>query len=555
MEDWPEIAHCKEKNRRELTIKDCPDRFERVGFALPKQLYGLTQVNLLEISGCSIENVSEDIGSLVSLANLVLSGNKLQQLPESLCKLVNLKVLDLSNNEITEIPSDVGLLASLQTINLNSNRLSCLPESCGKLSLLSTLDISNNEFKHLPDILLSGKHPHLAELKASHNQIEDISDGVGELEGLKSLNLSSNKIQELPQVLSNCLKLKNADYGDNPLKDRRLKKLIEQKNSSQKAIMDYIRTKGRPPKASEGNSGKTVPTGKKKKKGGQVPEVNEDLICYILKVLRFDGGKVREQPKNHLEIVVSDEVREIRPYIVCCIVKRLDLSSELMLKKFLAVQTKLHEGACAKRTIATIASHDLSSLQDSTLTYDAKEPDQFSIKPLGRMEEVTALELFHQLKVEAEEMRKEKKKSQISGIYKYLSLLEKLEKFAYLSRSSDGAVISLPPLTNSDVSRIKIGENDVLLEVTGTQNLSSCKNIMDKLLHSMVNEGLHSGRERDFYSDSSDGDEAPVERKGPASLVIQQVKILDSTGKLKVIYPSRTDLSFTDPAIKVERPN
>lgn len=218
-----------------------------------------------------------------------------------------------------------------------------------------------------------------------------------------------------------------------------------------------------------------------------------DIICEEIRTCSFTAKSAAEDvDANSVQIVVSDEIKGTRPYIVCCIIRRLNLSQEGIFKKFIAIQTKLHEEICGKRTVATIASHDMSPLRGQTLNYQTKEPGDFKIQPLGRLEEVSALELYKQLKKEAEIMKREKKRNQTSGIYRYLSLLENQEKFAFMSRSSDDAVISLPPLTNSDITKLNVGISDVLLEVTGSHSLGSCKSIMDRLLQTMLEEGMYS---------------------------------------------------------------
>jgi hypothetical protein len=73
--------------------------------------------------------------------------------------------------------------------------------------------------------------------------------------------------------------------------------------------------------------------------------------------------------------------------------------------------------------------------------------------PLNRKTKVSAAEFYAKLMEEAEAERKAKKRNQLSGIYKYLSLLDGQTKFAYLSDQS-GQVISLPPLTNSETTRV-----------------------------------------------------------------------------------------------------
>lgn len=251
MDDWPEIAQSLEERRRELTIKGSPDirtRVNDLSGKLPNVLFALELLNFLEISSCDIEELSEKISSLSSLANLILSSNKIQSLPQSFCTLAHLKVLDLSYNQIDVLPDRFGELTSLQSLNINNNKLSEFPQSFSSLSRLSSLNISNNAFKVVPKVLFEIQPNHITELTASHNVIEYVDDGFENLEALKILDLSENKILELPQSIASCSKLKQANYKGNPLKDGRLKKLIEQSNSKQKAIMDYIRTKGRPPR-------------------------------------------------------------------------------------------------------------------------------------------------------------------------------------------------------------------------------------------------------------------------------------------------------------------
>lgn len=64
------------------------------------------------------------------------------------------------------------------------------------------------------------------------------------------------------------------------------------------------------------------------------------------------------------------------------------------------------------------------------------------------------MEFYEKLQTEAEAERKQKKRNQLSGIYKYLTLVEnKLDKFA-LVRDNLGNLVSLPPLTNSENTKV-----------------------------------------------------------------------------------------------------
>lgn len=124
------------------------------------------------------------------------------------------------------------------------------------------------------------------------------------------------------------------------------------------------------------------------------------------------------------------------------------------LRKFLQIQTKLHDSVCGKREKSTIATHDLTKISPGgVVQYTAKAPKTLAIIPLGRSKKVSAERLYEELKAEAEALRKEKKRNVYSGIHKYLYLLEGKHKFACVEDAA-GNVISLPPLTNGDLTKV-----------------------------------------------------------------------------------------------------
>merc|ERR1712025_77655 len=223
-----------------------------------------------------------------------------------------------------------------------------------------------------------------------------------------------------------------------------------------------------------------------------------------------------------------------RPYIVCCIVRDLDLSNINTFKRFITMQTKLHDGVCAKRQSATIATHDLASVK-SPIKYDAKVPASISLVPLFRSKNVTADALVAKLWQEAEDQRKEKKRNQLSGIHKYLTLVHEKSHYACLMDREE-VVISFPPITNCDITKVSKDTRDILIEVTSTITLDTCKKVLDEMLKLMLEMGLGSGGTAPA---SASGDGLLLEGQ---KLVVEQVKILDPEGTMKVVYPSRTDL-------------
>ena len=72
---------------------------------------------------------------------------------------------------------------------------------------------------------------------------------------------------------------------------------------------------------------------------------------------------------------------------------------------------------CEKRQSATIATHDLK-LVKGPLSYTAMEPGAMQLMPLNKTKTTTAEVLVKELRDEAEAFRREKKRSQLSGIHK-----------------------------------------------------------------------------------------------------------------------------------------
>lgn len=230
---------------------------------------------------------------------------------------------------------------------------------------------------------------------------------------------------------------------ENPIADKRLLKLIQQCRTKQ--IVDYVRQHGVEPSKDDSMTNKnTGPKDAKNRKKKQTKSESQPQNIF----------HVEKHTDDSIRLVYMEQVRDIRPYILCCIVKNLNLT-EKNFKNFLQIQTKLHETVCGKREKSTIATHDLLKLKakGKMVRYTAYKPDELEILPLGKSKQISAQRLYDNLKAEAEALRKEKKRNVYSGIHKYLYLLEKKELFSCLE-DEGGNVISLPPLTNGDLTKV-----------------------------------------------------------------------------------------------------
>ncbi|XP_069466350.1 leucine-rich repeat-containing protein 47 isoform X2 [Ambystoma mexicanum] len=459
---WPELEAVARERRRELVLQgpQVDGRLEKSTGRLPQHLFSLRLLNYLEVSGCpGLRELPAELGQLQALTGLILCRDGLTAVPgEALAQLLALKVLDLSCNQLTTLPEQLCSLPELSTLNLSCNRLKSLPAGLRRSPRLAVLNLSRNELTTFPPGFFSQELPLLSTLSASENQIEELSADIGLLPALKSLDLSSNKLTEIPSELADCTKLKEINFKGNKLKDKRLEKMVN--GCQTKSVLDYLRVGGR-----GGGKGKGKENGekddmrekdkkkrkdKKGKKEGDDEDV-EDVNAMMVQVLHISENS------TPVEVKVTPAVKDVRPYIVCCVVKGMNLRPGNALKRFLTAQTKLHDDVCEKRTTATIASHDLR-LVKGPLLYDARPPKEFKVVPLGR-KEIKADDLVRQLQLDAEEQRKQKKRQNVSGLHKYLHLLDGKENYPCLVDAAND-VISFPPITNSEKTKRAVDDFD-----------------------------------------------------------------------------------------------
>uniref|UniRef100_A0A915BNH5 PPM-type phosphatase domain-containing protein n=1 Tax=Parascaris univalens TaxID=6257 RepID=A0A915BNH5_PARUN len=106
----------------------------------------------------------DDVHRLSSLRSLNIADNSLQSFPLAVTRLISLTELVLSGNRIAEIPPQIGLLSSLCILNLSNNWLISLPMELAECCALSTLDLSFNRFEQIPDVIFSLKRLLLIQL-------------------------------------------------------------------------------------------------------------------------------------------------------------------------------------------------------------------------------------------------------------------------------------------------------------------------------------------------------------------------------------------------------
>jgi len=230
---------------------------------------------------------------------------------------------------------------------------------------------------------------------------------------------------------------------------------------------------------------------------------------------------------------------------------------------------ELHQGICEDRQKATIATHDLSKLLPPPITFatklgekkpqepvsdeppkreaffDGRVPTKISLVPLGRAQEMTAMAYYRLLNEEADQHRKEKKRSTISGIHKYLHLLKGKQQYPVLLDYNQTHALSLPPLTNSEYSRINSNTKNVFVEVTGI-SIPICREVMNEFIRSIIDLDVKDDESEEVvHMVHLDGDKQ--------TLFIEPVVVHGlEDDQLIVKFPAKIDLQFDDVNMIIE---
>ena len=155
--------------------------------------------------------------------------------------------------------------------------------------------------------------------------------------------------------------------------------------------------------------------------------------------------------RKAFQVRVTERVKKVRPYVVAALVKGVDLTTEESLISLIEAQEKIHDTLGRKRKRVSIGLHDFSKVVPP-ITYDARPADKVAFVPLGEYAEMTAQEVLEQTEKGRE----------------YAHLIENPENLVPLILDSRDEVLSLPPIINSELTRLTPGVRDLFIDVTGT---------------------------------------------------------------------------------------
>lgn len=185
----------------------------------------------------------------------------------------------------------------------------------------------------------------------------------------------------------------------------------------------------------------------------------------------FNGRKMQKYAakKSDLRLKVDGTVGPSRPYIVSALVKNVQMDGDV-LKSMIQLQEKLHDTVGRKRRKVAIGLHNAAEVV-FPLTYKFVKDVEFT--PLGFERKVRIKELLE---------------THPKGVaYAHLVGPE------YPVLCDQKGVISLPPIINSERTRVSEATMDILIDVTGN-HLQTLEGVLNILACALADRGgaIHS---------------------------------------------------------------
>ena len=138
-----------------------------------------------------------------------------------------------------------------------------------------------------------------------------------------------------------------------------------------------------------------------------------------------------------------------RPYVALAVVKDLVLSDEAI-SQIMQLQEKITQTYGRARRKISIGVYDLEDLKPP-IYYEQADPDTTRFKPLGENREMNLREILEKTE---------------KGVL-YGHIIRNMEKYPIL-RDSEGNILSLVPIINSEDCRVKPTTKKVIIDATGT---------------------------------------------------------------------------------------
>ncbi|MCJ1228150.1 phenylalanine--tRNA ligase subunit beta [Toensbergia leucococca] len=194
----------------------------------------------------------------------------------------------------------------------------------------------------------------------------------------------------------------------------------------------------------------------------EIPANRYDMLCFegiSLMLNIFLGRKSSPNyrlvapPNGELEaITVHEETFKIRPYVSGAVLRNIKFTQERY-ESFIALQDKLHQNLARQRTLVSIGTHDLDTIE-GPFSYEALQPKDIAFVPLNQKNSMNGIELM-------------KFYENDKHLARYLPIIRDSPVYPVVY-DSKRTVCSLPPIINGNHSKITTKTRNVFIEITAT---------------------------------------------------------------------------------------
>ncbi|KAL9095143.1 MAG: hypothetical protein Q9165_002746 [Trypethelium subeluteriae] len=194
----------------------------------------------------------------------------------------------------------------------------------------------------------------------------------------------------------------------------------------------------------------------------EIPANRYDMLCFegiamnlkaFLSQTTLPNFKLAPPPGGELQTTyVREDTARIRPYFSSAILRNIKFTQSRY-DSFIALQDKLHQNLARQRTLVAIGTHDLDTIK-GPFSYEALPPEQIKFTPLNQTKQMNG-----------KEMMQFYEKDRHLG--KYLHIIRDSPVYPVIY-DSNRTVLSMPPIINSNHTKISLDTKNVYIDITAT---------------------------------------------------------------------------------------
>jgi phenylalanyl-tRNA synthetase beta chain len=194
----------------------------------------------------------------------------------------------------------------------------------------------------------------------------------------------------------------------------------------------------------------------------EIPANRYDMLCFEgiamhLNIFRGKHGfpkfRLVDMQENSMQtLTVHEETAKVRPYVAGAILRNIKFT-QATYDSFIGLQDKLHQNLARQRTLVSIGTHDLDTIQ-GPFTYEARAPKDISFVPLNQTKKMDGAQLMTFYEMD-------------KHLGRYLHIIRDSPVYPVIY-DANKVVCSLPPIINGEHSKITLNTKNVFIEITAT---------------------------------------------------------------------------------------